>query len=380
MKIALLSFHNAANYGAAMQAYALQAFLEKMGYDCEYLDYVNNTRKAEYSMCDHIMENIRRGNIPAAIKYIVGTPFMELRKKRFNKFYKQYLKVSSRTYMNVDEAAKAEPLYDKFIVGSDQVWCAENNGGDVAFLLSFVKDGSKKISYSSSFGRDEIPESLEEEYARCLNDFAYLSTREKFGCDIIKRMTDKDATLVLDPVFLLSAEDWRKLIPAKNVEKFIFSYTNTSAQLPLFLKQTQFPLDGKRIYKLSSQTSPSDFINRQVKVMYSMSPQTFLQSVHDAEFVVTASFHCLAFSIIFHKPFAVMLSGNGGKTGRLSTLLDYFGLSDRVVTNDTTLEVLQKPIDWSVVDDILTEKRKESVDYLIGAITDRAKPLGGGGV
>ncbi len=378
MKIALLSFHNTANYGAAMQAYALQSFLEKMGFDCEYLDYVNHTRKVEYSMHDHIMQNIKCGNVSAAVKYMIGTPFMELRKKRFGKFYKQYLKVSAHTYTNAEEAAKTESLYDKFIVGSDQVWCAENNGGDIAFLLSFIKDGSKKISYSSSFGRNEIPELLKDEYARCLKDFAYLSTRERFGCDMINRMTGKDAKLVLDPVFLLSAEDWSKLIPSKKSESFVFSYTNTASQLPSFLKQIKYPLEGKRIYKLSSHTSPSDFINKHIKVMYTMSPQSFLQSVRDAEFVVTASYHCLAFSIIFHKAFAVMLSGNGEKTGRLSTLLDYFGLSDRVVTKDTTLEVLQKPIDWGVVDDILIKKRKESVDYLIGAIENRDKSRGGG--
>ncbi len=375
MKLALLSFHNAANYGAALQAYALQAFLEKRGYECEYLDYVNDARKSMYSMHDHIWKNTKSGNLSAALKYMMGTPFVQLRKKRFNKFYKQHLKVSAQTYTNAEMAKAVEPLYDKFIVGSDQVWCAENNGGDMAFLFSFVKDGKKKISYSSSFGVPEIPEPLRDDYARYLKDFSHLSTREEFGCDMIKSMTGKDAVLVLDPVFLLSAEDWAELISSKNEDRFIFSYTNTEAQLPSFLKQTKYPIEGKRIYKLSSQTRPSDFINKQVKVMYTMSPQTFLQSVRDAEFVVTASFHCLAFSIVFHKPFAALLSG--GKVGRLYNLLDLFGLTDRIVTKVTTLEALQKPIDWNYVDSILSQKRKESIDYLIGAICDCAKTSGG---
>ena len=101
-----------------------------------------------------------------------------------------------------------------------------------------------------------------------------------------------------------------------------------------------------------------------------MAPVTFLQSIHDAEFVVTASFHCLAFSILFHKPFAVMLSGNGGKTGRLSTLLEHFGLTDRVVTEKTTLAALQKPIDWAYVDRVLEDKRKESIEYLLCSLSD----------
>lgn len=371
MKIGLLSFHNAANYGAAMQAYGLQAFLEKNGYDCEYLDYVNWSRKIEYSMSDHIIRCLKKGALIQACKYAVGTPFMGLRKYRFNKFYKKYLKVSPQTYTTAEEAKVWEPLYDKFIVGSDQVWCPENNGSDTAFLLSFVKDENKKMSYSSSFGKDVLPEELIDDYTECLKSIKHLSTREQFGISMIKEMTGRDATLVMDPVFLLSAQDWEKLIPNKNSEKFIFSYTNTAAQLPLFLKQTNYPLEGKRIYKLSSQTSPTDFVSSKVNVMYSMAPETFLQSIRDAEFVVTASFHCLAFSILFHKPFAVMLSGNGGKTGRLSTLLEHFGLMDRVVTENTTLADLQKPINWEHVDELLEKKRSESVDYLLNSITDR---------
>ena len=172
MKLALLSFHNAANYGAALQAYALQTYLEKKGYDCEYLNYVNNTRKTAYSMSDHIINSIKKQKYLTAIKYMVGTPFLEMRKMRFKKFYKKHLKVSRTSYTNASEASKAERLYDKFIVGSDQVWCSENNGGDVAYLLSFIKDSEKKISYSSSFGKEEIPIELYDKYVKYLKEYS----------------------------------------------------------------------------------------------------------------------------------------------------------------------------------------------------------------
>lgn len=368
MKLALLSFHNAANYGAALQAYALQTYLEKKGFDCEYIDYVNKTRKTAYSMSDHIINSIKKQKYLTAIKYMVGTPFLEMRKMRFKKFYKKHLKVSGTSYTNASEASKAECLYDKFIVGSDQVWCSENNGGDVAYLLSFIKDSEKKISYSSSFGKEEIPIELYDKYVKYLKEIKHLSTREKFGVDIIKKLTGRDATLVMDPVFLLTAEEWKELITKKTHEKFLFSYTNTAVQLPFFLKQTNYPLEGKKIYKLSTQTNPMDFLSNKVKVKYTMSPQSFLQYIHDAEFVVTASFHCLAFSILFHKPFAVLISETGGNTGRLTALLDNFGLMDRVITDKTTLEDLKKPIDWKNVDKILNEKLEISRQFLLDAL------------
>lgn len=366
MKIGLLSFHNAANYGAAMQAYGLQAFLEKNGYDCEYLDYVNWSRKVEYSMSDHILRCLKKGAFIQACKYAVGTPFMELRKYRFNKFYKKYLKVSPQTYTTAEEAKAWEPLYDKFIVGSDQVWCPENNGSDAAFLLSFVEDGSKKMSYTSSFGVANLPDELRETYIRCLNSFESLSSREQFGVDMIKDLTGRDATLVIDPVFLLTADDWSKLIPNKNTEKYLFSYTNTALQLPLFLRQTNYPLEEKRIYKLSSQTSPADFMDKKVRVMYTMSPQTFLQSIRDAELVVTASFHCMAFCIIFHKPFIALTSGI--KTERITNLLHIFGLENRIFTESTELKDVQAPIDWKHVDTVLDSMMKKSATYLFSAL------------
>ena len=190
MKIGLLSFHNAANYGAAMQAYALQTFIEQCGYECEYLDYVNHTRKTSYSMSYHIYESLKNRKIAAAVKYLIGSPFMELRKYRFNRFYKTHLKLSKQRYSNAEEAKSWNSQYDKFIVGSDQVWCAENNGNDTAFLLSFVDEENKKISYSSSFGIPEIPYYLKDDYINCLKNIRFLSTREQFGCDLIKKLTN----------------------------------------------------------------------------------------------------------------------------------------------------------------------------------------------
>ena len=50
MKIALLTFHNAYNYGAALQAYSLQKYLSEQGYEVEYINYVNDFRKNTYNL------------------------------------------------------------------------------------------------------------------------------------------------------------------------------------------------------------------------------------------------------------------------------------------------------------------------------------------
>ena len=368
MKIALMSFHNAANYGASMQAYALQRFLSDKGYDCEYVNYVNDTRRHMYSMSFLIMDSLRKKKFSAAVKYAVGSPFLNLRKSRFNRFYKKYLRQTKKVYRSSQEASELNGLYDFFIIGSDQVWALENNGGDMAFLLDFVADDRKKISYSSSFGLAQIEDDYKKKYAKWLSRFHSLAVRETIGQQLIKELTGREAELVVDPVFLLSKQQWEGIMPTrKNKDRFVFSYTNTDRQISDFLS-TGYSLDGRKHYILSSHTRPSDFVNRNVRVKYCMPPQEFLRVIYDADLVVTASFHCLALSILFNKPVVVLLMGDKGKDERLVNLLTQLGLMNRIWSPTMTVSDIETPIDYKQVNLKLEQLRQHSVDYLLNSI------------
>lgn len=369
MKVALMSFHNAANYGASMQAYALEKYLLDNGIDCEYINYVNDTRKHMYSMTFLVMNSLRKKKIGAAIKYAVGSPFLNLRKARFRRFYKKYLKQTKKVYTNSQEASELNDLYDYFIIGSDQVWALENNGGDMAFFLDFVKDNRKKISYSSSFGLAEIEDKYKDKYAHYLSCFHSLAVRETIGQIIVKELTGRDATLVVDPVFLLSKEQWEKIMPKrKNNERYIFSYTNTDRQIADFMS-TGYSFCDRKHYILSSHTRPLDFFNSQVRVKYCMPPQEFLRVIYDADLVVTASFHCLALSILFNKPFVVLLMGDKGKDERLVNLLEQLGLQNRIWTPSMTVSDIETPIDYESVNEKIKSMRISSVEYLMNSIS-----------
>ena len=368
MKVALMSFHNAANYGASMQAYALEKYLLDNGIDCEYINYVNDTRKHMYSMSFLIMDSLRKKKIGTAIKYAAGSPFLNLRKARFKRFYKKYLKQTKKVYTTSQEASELNDLYDYFIVGSDQVWALENNGGDMAFFLDFVKDNKKKISYSSSFGLAKIEDKYKEKYANNLSSFHSLAVRETIGQRIVKELTGRNATLVVDPVFLLSKKQWEEIMPArKNNERYIFSYTNTDRQITDFLS-TGYSLGDRKHYILSSHTRPRDFFNSKIRVKYCMPPQVFLRVIYDADLVVTASFHCLALSILFNKPFVVLLMGDKGKDERLVNLLSQLGLQHRIWAPAMTVSEIEAPINYEMVNRKIEQLRQHSVDYLINAI------------
>ncbi len=368
MKIALLSFHNAANYGAALQAYALEHYLTELGHDCEYINYQNHYRKTLYSMRYHIWQSLKDGKLKDAVKYSLGTPFLELRKMNFNLFYKKYLRTTDSVYTCSEEAATLNGKYDRFIVGSDQVWNPENNGNDTAFLLDFVKNDRERISYSSSFGVANIDGQHRGAYKENLSAFHTLAVRESIGRDLIKELTGRDAQVVLDPVMLLTKEQWMQLVPNKQrKERFIFSYTNRDNQIADFFK-TGYKLEGRKHYILSRYTRPQDFFNPTSRVKYCMSPQEFVSVIANADLVVTASFHCLAMSIILNRPFVAILTGDKGKDERPLNILRALDLEYRILTPSMTVADVQAPIDWKSVNKTIEGLKASSVEYLVNAI------------
>ena len=370
MKLALLSFHNAANYGAALQSYAFEKFLTDKGYDCEYINYVNTSRAHEYSMSWHIWDSLKHGKLKNAVAYTLGSPFMTLRKWRFNRFYDNYLKKTSKIYKTSDDAAELNGIYDRFIVGSDQVWNPACNGDDTAFLLDFVKNSRERISYSSSFGVDSIDEKHTASYKQNLSAFHALAVREKIGCEIVKNLTGRDAQLVLDPVMLLSKEQWMQLIPMGGKrENYVFSYTNRDSQTADFFR-TGYKLNGKKHYVLSRYTRPQDFLSSTVRVKYCMSPQEFVSVIANAELVISASFHCLAMSIILNRPFVAILTGDKGKDERPLNILRALDLESRILRPGMTVKDILEPIDWDLVNKKIELLRESSVDYLRRAINE----------
>ena len=370
MKIALLSFHNAYNYGAALQAYGLQCAVRQLGFDCEYIDYVNDTRKHAYDMPYQVRKAVKDKNWIRALKMGVGSPAIRKRGRCFDHFYEENLSKTDREYHSSLEAKELNGRYDRFVIGSDQVWNPANNGGDMAYLLDFVDDPRKKVSYSSSFGISEVPEEYCKNYNTLLADFACLAVREGQGQKIVKQLTGRDAALVLDPVFLAGRSTWdslRKKEGWKPRRKYLFFYTNRPSQVEDFL-MTGCSMAGMEKHILSTHLSPAEAVDPKTRVCVSMSPERFLNEIAEAEHVVTASFHCLAFAIIYHKKFSVLLTGNQGKDERILSLLSILGLEDRIIDTGTTVADINREIDYDAVEEKLERYRAASLDYLEKAL------------
>lgn len=337
-KVAILTFQETVNFGAQLQAYALQKTISNFGYDVNVLDYR--------------FDNSFRHKIVYQSKLFVKG--ITLNKRMFKKFKKEYC-LSSKKYddRNIKEA---DEEYDVFVTGSDQVFNPNKIKKTTTYLLGFTD--KNKISYAASFGVDEIEKQLIDKYKKCLLKFSYVSIREKTGCELYKKITSKNAELVLDPTLLLSEKEWREALDVKaSQDDYVLIYMlEYSPDLVNIGKK--YAKDKNLKYKIISGT-PRIFYYRGNQ--WNMSPQKFVKLFLNAKCIFTNSFHGVVFSINYNKEFYVkLLVKNKKVNNRLTDMLEKFNLSNRIIETNTNYSC----IDYKDINNLLEKERKFSKNFL----------------
>ena len=243
-------------------------------------------------------------------------------------------------------------------MGSDQVWNFELSGNDGTFFLDFVDDASKKCAYAPSIGKVELNQAEQEAFF-ALKDFKYLSVREKSAADMIESILGKRPIELIDPVFLLSKEDW------KSVEKeykgltdkyvLVYHFSTNDREMIDFAYEYAKKNDCKLVFV---QNSLKKYKN--AKVIKDASPEEFLWLIDNAQCVITNSFHGTAFSIIFEKEFYSAI--NIVRSTRIKELLKLCGLENRIINSDTSMK--KNNISWLEVNHIIDENRKKAYEFL----------------
>lgn len=359
MKIGILTFHKAKNYGALLQAYALQKKINDNNYEAEIIDYDCPKFKNMYSLFN--FKNIR--NIKSFFRELVTTYYKFQKYNKFNNFIKKYIKISNRKNINRNGLNELNELYDIFITGSDQVWSNSCADFDKTYFLDFVNNKEKKNSYAASFGMKEIPPLQNEEYKKLLNDFNKISVREERGKEIIeKELNVGNATLVCDPTFLLKKSEWEEIaLKNKIKDKYILVYDlYNSKSLINFVKD----IAQKYNYKIISLQSRLKKDIEDSIAIRTAGIEEFITLFKNAEIVVTNSFHGTVFSIIFNKKFFVeYLKENEVSNIRLENILSMYRLTDRVI-EDGNNNSIESSIDYKNVNDILEREREKSLNFI----------------
>lgn len=368
-KIGLITFHDTANYGAALQAYATINIISKLGFNVEIINYSNRFRSSLYEIFNKIKYDFSEKKYKEFLKTTIASPLIIKRMNIFNEFYSEFTPRSNYTYSEHSDLSSIEDMYEKIIIGSDQVWSTKNNGNDGFYYLDFVKDKKKTVSYASSFGSTIFQDDSIKCFSKSLSEISKISVREKTGQAIFENLTGRVPKVVLDPVFLLNESDWIKIIEKKyeNIQKkeaFFVDYTSNKSYLQRFFNIPGTNKYASNFYKFGTSVSLSDVINKSVNLKFASDPIDFLYFIYNSALLFTSSFHGVVLSIIFKKKFLVILSGNPGRDSRIKDLLDSLGLSDRIFKDSLSLPDIENDIDYDSVHEKLAILREESINYL----------------
>lgn len=335
------------NYGNRLQNYALQEVLKKLGLEVFTVPYQSGFK-------DMVKERIK-------LVLIMFLPYFRNRWiwEYFNKSYIHgAIRKPSDQFLN--------DRYDYFIAGSDQIW---NPifwiNSEREFLTAFDQD--KRIAYAASIGLDRLPEEYLERYRHYLNGIPSISVREDKAADIIRALTGRKVPVVLDPTMLITEKEWgklirscRSLVPNRYIVKYILG--TKSEEYEKHMKASALE-EGLEIVDLLDENG---FAKR------GMGPLEFVTYIANSERTYVDSFHGTVFSILFSKPFVVFErpfeKGAGLMTSRLDTLLSTFRLQDRMVRTPADLKRIDQECDFSGVEEILSAKRKEALDFLRKAL------------
>ena len=366
MKIKTITCHHVYNYGATLQAYALQSYLESLGHEVEIIDYRLPTH-----MRYEVFTPYPEGRLYPILKRL---PFLQYlycpfrnrkmyytwgRKKAFDLFDSDYLHITKARYRNIEELRLNSPIADIYIAGSDQIWNPEfPNGTDMGYYLDFGRDTIIRVSYAASFGVDKLLQQQKCFVSERLKRFNFISVREASGIEILKDL-GIDAELCVDPVFLMSKAEWlEKLCLEQNEKDYIMLYDFTHDDNGI--KDFALKLSREKGLKVISVNDDSKTPYADIQIN-NAGPKEFLQYILNSRYVVCNSFHATAFSIIFNKEFATFPLRGYKNSSRMEDLLQTVDLMDRF--SPKGFHVLPK-IDWRMVDIKLEEMILQSKMFL----------------
>lgn len=358
MKVGLLAYHYALNYGAVLQIASLQRKIKSMGHECVIINFCSDG----VLQWDLYQKLTFSKKILSQIKW--NTYLFMIRKKKRREFDAFLKGLPMTEWIDKESIEELNDEFDLFIVGSDQVWNCFTMDSEPAYFLNFVKDKKKKNAYAASFGYQVIPEEYVDFTNRYLVDFNHISVRETHGQKIIKELKGWDVPVVLDPVFLSKAEDWNLNKSRLINYKYILVY-QPQKSTTLGKKARKLAKEGG--YKVIYISRTWDgVIGKKTINMSAVAPLDFLRLIRDAEFVVTNSFHGTAFSIIFHKQFWVEY--NDGTSSRIESILDILNLKDRLLREETSIKS-NFYIKYSEIDKKIANLIEHSESYISSMLT-----------
>lgn len=364
MKIGILTFHCAHNYGAVLQCYATQEFLRSLGHEVEIINY-----RPEYLLRPYRLFNKRvsyRGFIrfiKDILQELIVFPTRYQHRKGFRRFINQRLLLSQP----IDDSSLISADYDVYLVGSDQIWNPNiTQGFDNAYFceFSFEKGYKRYIAYAASMEVKSLDFDKQSFFRRQLRCFDAISVREESLMKMLAPLVDIPIHHVLDPTLMVPVSVWDKFLPKSIIdEKYVLVYQVFQDDNTLRIANHIANQISARVVNVVANMANISFYTRHW--YQKATPEDFVNILRNAACVVTTSFHGTAFSLIFNRPFYT-LKLNKGWDERSTSLLNQLNLQNRQI--DITSAPEFSEIDYTNINIGLDKLRKESQDFLISAL------------
>lgn len=369
MKIAIVTITDGQNYGNRLQNFALQQVLKNMGYEVQTL---KRKTYRDLSVAGEMLYYIK-----IIVKRLMGRKYAAsrlMRKNEFDRFNREYIQFSDMCLHDNVHPEGVSDQFDYFIVGSDQVWNAGFRiiSDDISnYLLSFARS-EQRIAYAASFGTDTLAEGTEALFKKELSKFKEISVREHSGADIV-RSFGINAEVVLDPVLLLSKEEWLSIAKKPKFvgdSQFIVTYFLSDRDELIDRYSKKLP-DNTSIFNLKLEFCSESKIKSIEEFV--TAPDEFIWLIANAKFVLTDSFHATAFSILFHRPFWVFerkaINNSYKIGGRINTILNTFNLMDHKRMIDDPV-VFPSEVN-NDIDEIMENEKQKSFKFLKRALSKK---------
>ncbi len=376
-RVGILTFHASHNYGSMLQNFALQRIISSLStleneIDVETINFRTEKQKELYRYFVSYADIIRHhGLLLQMFLERIYQNSLKNKNELFEHFLIENLKLSKE--VKNDKQLRALPKYDKYIVGSDQMWNTTALDFEWSYFLDFVPPNLQKYSYAASMGPhpervQKLDVSFKEKIARSLNSYQSISARDKRTAKELQNLgVTKEIRVDLDPTLLLTAEEWSRYIPEEPV------YKKSDGYILLY-----HPRYDKHIYdearNLSERTGLkvvctvfsglNDLHYPTFHRQYGTGPWEFLNLIKNATYVIGGSFHLIVFSILFNRPFIAV---DGMSDSRIRNLLTLCNLDFLSTTKENKIENILKQtreIDFEAAVSILEKERKKSISYL----------------
>lgn len=366
-KIGICTLFTGYNFGSALQAYASKVVVSKMNFEPKVFKISGSLVKGRDVRLNKMLILFTRMMMYSENKFNVVKSFKGNNKsdinettiKEFNKFYSEKINPDIISYKKLKKVSKNDS-YVAFVCGSDQIWNSTAFYVDPFYYLDFCPRG-KRIAYAPSFGRTYIPTYNKKIIKKYLNNIDHLSIRENSGKKMIKDLLDRDVVVCLDPTLLLSKNEWKKALDIKKIdENYVFCYfLNEPSENA---KNMIHKLEKEKNLKIIFINNPYSFDN----VIYG-GPETFLTYLSSASYVITDSFHGVAFSINFQKKFYVFDRNyvTENQSTRIKSLLNIIHLDK---TFEASNLIDEKYYNFKQVEEILKKEKEKSLNYLKNSI------------